>query len=76
MSDVDHGDRQYDPDADHPFPDERLNEVLPAFLDDSEVSRDVMAERIIDVYERVLADVRKARRSSASRDPRRAHRCS
>jgi len=39
MSSADEGDggRRYDPDADHAFPDEKLNEVLPNLLDDPEI---------------------------------------
>lgn len=40
MADTDaslNGGRVYDPDADHAFPDEKLNELLPVLLDDEEV---------------------------------------
>jgi len=38
--------RKYDPDADHPFPDEKLNEVLPVLLDDVEVTTYLEAQNV------------------------------
>ncbi|AXG06527.1 HD domain-containing protein [Haloplanus rubicundus] len=38
--------RKYDPDADHPFPDERLNDVLSALLDDPEVTTYLEAQNV------------------------------
>ena len=38
--------RKYDPDADHPFPDEKLNEVLPVLLDDPEVTTYLEAQNV------------------------------
>jgi hypothetical protein len=38
--------RQYDPDGDHHFPDEKLNEVLPQLLDDPEVKTYLKAQNV------------------------------
>ena len=43
--DTDDG-RQYDPDADHSFPDERLNAVLGMILDDPEVQTFLRAQNV------------------------------
>jgi hypothetical protein len=40
------GARPYDPDADHAFPDEKLNEVLPHLLDDPEVTTLLEAQNV------------------------------
>ena len=40
------GGRVYDPDADHAFPDEKLNEVLPVLLDDEEVNTLLEAQNV------------------------------
>ncbi|ELZ82786.1 HD domain-containing protein [Haloferax larsenii] len=40
------GGRVYDPDADHAFPDEKLNEVLPVLLEDEEVNALLEAQNI------------------------------
>jgi metal-dependent HD superfamily phosphatase/phosphodiesterase len=54
MSDIDDSDgdgdgdggRQYDPEVEHSFPDERLNEVLPVLLDDPEVTTYLRAQNV------------------------------
>ena len=38
--------RKYDPDADHPFPDEKLNAVLSVLLDDPEVTTYLEAQNV------------------------------
>jgi hypothetical protein len=40
------GGREYDPRADHSFPDERLNEILPVVLDDPEVTTYLRAQNV------------------------------
>ncbi|MGM0605836.1 MAG: HD domain-containing protein [Halobacteriota archaeon] len=40
------GDRTYDPDADHAFPDERLNEILPPLLEDPELTTLLQAQNV------------------------------
>ena len=40
------GGRVYDPDADHSFPDERLNEILPVLLDDEEITTLLEAQNV------------------------------
>jgi len=45
MSDVDAA-REYAPDDDHAFPDERLNEILPHLLDDPEVTTLLEAQNV------------------------------
>ncbi|KAB1188762.1 MULTISPECIES: HD domain-containing protein [Haloferax] len=40
------GGRVYDPDADHAFPDERLNEILPVLLEDEEVTTLLEAQNV------------------------------
>ena len=40
------GDREYDPDAEHAFPDERLNEILPHVLDDPEITTLLEAQNV------------------------------
>ena len=45
MSDADGG-QTYDPTADHPFPDERLNEILDAVLADPEVQAYLDAQNV------------------------------
>ncbi|WP_256287981.1 HD domain-containing protein [Halobellus inordinatus] len=37
---------EYDPDADHNFPDERLNAVLPQILDDPEITTYLQAQNV------------------------------
>ncbi|MFC7129793.1 HD domain-containing protein [Haloferax chudinovii] len=49
MSDTEdtlNGGRVYDPEADHAFPDEKLNEVLPVLLDDEEVTTLLEAQNV------------------------------
>ena len=46
MSEVDTGGRTYQPDADHAFPDEKLNEVLPALVEDPEVQTYLEAQNV------------------------------
>jgi metal-dependent HD superfamily phosphatase/phosphodiesterase len=41
-----HGGRPYDPDADHAFPDERLNDVLPRLRADPEVGAYLRAQNV------------------------------
>jgi metal-dependent HD superfamily phosphatase/phosphodiesterase len=41
-----HGGRPYDPDADHAFPDERLNDVLPRLRADPEVEAYLRAQNV------------------------------
>ena len=38
--------REYDPEADHAYPDERLNEILPDLLDDPEVTTYLKAQNV------------------------------
>ena len=38
--------RTYDPEAEHAFPDERLNEILPRLLDDPEVTAYLKAQNV------------------------------
>jgi metal-dependent HD superfamily phosphatase/phosphodiesterase len=40
------GGREYDPRADHAFPDEKLNEVLPAIVDDPEIATYLKAQNV------------------------------
>jgi metal-dependent HD superfamily phosphatase/phosphodiesterase len=40
------GGREYDPEADHPYPDERLNEILPVLLEDPEVRTYLRAQNV------------------------------
>ncbi|MGB9963534.1 HD domain-containing protein [Halobacterium hubeiense] len=40
------GDREYDPDAEHAFPDERLNEVLEFVTDDPEIATYLEAQNV------------------------------
>jgi hypothetical protein len=40
------GGREYDPDADHSFPDEKLNEILPTLLEDPEVVAYLKAQNV------------------------------
>ncbi|MFC4356883.1 HD domain-containing protein [Halobium salinum] len=42
----DSGGREYDPDADHAYPDEKLNEVLPAIVEDPEISTYLKAQNV------------------------------
>jgi hypothetical protein len=44
--DHENGGRAYDPDADHAFPDQRLNEILPVLLDDPEVTTYLRAQNV------------------------------
>ncbi|MFB6096015.1 MAG: HD domain-containing protein [Haloferacaceae archaeon] len=51
MSDADpdldaDADREYDPDADHAFPDGRLNEILPAIVEDVETATYLEAQNV------------------------------
>jgi hypothetical protein len=43
---ADDGVREYDPDAEHAFPDGRLNDVLPRLLDDPEVGAYLEAQNV------------------------------
>ena len=43
---ADAGGRRYDPDADHAFPDEKLNEVLAALRDDPEIHTYLRAQNV------------------------------
>jgi metal-dependent HD superfamily phosphatase/phosphodiesterase len=45
-SDSDDSARTYDPDEEHHFPDERLNEILPELLDDPEVTTYLEAQNV------------------------------
>jgi hypothetical protein len=45
MSDL-NGARQYDPDDEHSFPDERLNEILPHVLNDPEITALLEAQNV------------------------------
>ncbi|KAB1196608.1 MULTISPECIES: HD domain-containing protein [Haloferax] len=40
------GGRVYDPDADHSFPDEKLNEILPVLLEDEEIRTLLEAQNV------------------------------
>ncbi|WP_224269575.1 HD domain-containing protein [Haloprofundus salinisoli] len=40
------GGREYDPEADHAYPDEKLNEILPELLDDPEVTTYLEAQNV------------------------------
>jgi hypothetical protein len=40
------GGREYDPEADHPFPDGKLNEVLPSIVDDPEITTYLKAQNV------------------------------
>ncbi|WP_224447172.1 HD domain-containing protein [Haloprofundus salilacus] len=40
------GGREYDPDAEHAYPDEKLNEILPKLLDDPEVTTYLEAQNV------------------------------
>jgi metal-dependent HD superfamily phosphatase/phosphodiesterase len=40
------GDREYDPEAEHAFPDERLNEILPHVLNDPEITTLLRAQNV------------------------------
>jgi len=53
---VDDGVRRYDPDADHGFPDERLNEILPALLSDPEVDAYLEAQNVNPVVRKGYND--------------------
>ncbi len=46
MSTSENAPRAYDPDADHPFPNEKLNEVLDSLLDDPEVTAYLEAQNV------------------------------
>lgn len=46
MSDAESADRGYDPDADHAFPDERLNEVLAAIHENEEITAYLEAQNV------------------------------
>ena len=43
---TEHVGHEYDPDADHNFPDERLNTVLPQILDDPEITTYLEAQNV------------------------------
>jgi len=53
---VDDSTRPYDPDADHEFPDERLNEILPALLSDPEVDAYLEAQNVNPVVRKGYND--------------------
>lgn len=46
VDDVDNGDREYDPTADHAFPDERLNEVLATIENDIEITTYLKSQNV------------------------------
>ncbi|MFB6155694.1 MAG: HD domain-containing protein [Haloferacaceae archaeon] len=52
----DDGGREYDPSASHDFPDERLNEILPSLLGDSEVVAYLEAQNVNPVVRKGYND--------------------
>jgi hypothetical protein len=53
---VEDSSRRYDPEADHAFPDERLNEILPALLSDPEVDAYLEAQNVNPVVRKGYND--------------------
>ena len=47
---------EYDPDADHPYPDERLNEILPVVISDPEIVTYLEAQNVNAVTRKRYSD--------------------
>ena len=56
MSDSEQSTFEYDPDADHPYPDERLNEILPVVTSDPEIVTYLEAQNVNAVTRKQYSD--------------------
>jgi len=56
MTDADERGREYDPDADHAFPDERANEVLSFVREDPEIQTYLRAQNVNPVLRKGYND--------------------
>ena len=56
MTDADQSTFEYDPDVDHPYPDERLNEILPVVTSDPEIVTYLSAQNVNAVTRKRYSD--------------------